>query len=57
MVRVEVDTPVNDIHLNHMIDTFNDGYMEERRGSVVVSTSARHAADRGSIPGPGTFNY
>ena len=24
----------------------------ERRGSVVVSTSAYHTADRGSIPGP-----
>ena len=27
----------------------------ERRGSVVVSTSACHAASRGSIPGPGAL--
>ena len=29
----------------------------DRRGSVVVSTSACHAASRGSIPGPGMFHY
>ena len=28
---------------------------EDRRGSVVVSTSAWHAAGRGSVPGPGTL--
>ena len=27
----------------------------ERRGSVVVSTSACHAGGRGSIPGPGAL--
>ena len=27
----------------------------ERRGSVVVSTSACHAAGRGSLPGPGAL--
>ena len=27
----------------------------ERRGSVVVSTSAWHAAGRGSLPGPATL--
>ena len=27
--------------------------MMERRGSVVVSPSACHAASRGSLPGPG----
>ena len=27
----------------------------ERRGGVVISTSACHAADRGSLPGPGTL--
>ena len=27
--------------------------MRERRGSVMVSTFACHAADPGSIPGPG----
>ena len=29
----------------------------KRRGSVVASTSACHAAGRGSIPGPGMFHY
>ena len=29
----------------------------ERRGSVVVITSACHAASRGSIPGPGMFHH
>ena len=29
--------------------------MIERRGSVVVSTSAWHEAGRGSPPGPGTL--
>ena len=32
-------------------------YLSERRGSVVVSTSACHAAVRGSIPGPVMFHY
>ena len=29
----------------------------ERRGSVMVSMSACHAADPGSIPGPGMCHY
>ena len=29
----------------------------ERRGSVMVSTSACHAADPGSFPGPGMCHY
>ena len=28
---------------------------QERCGSAVVSTSARHAGGRGSLPGPGTL--
>ena len=30
---------------------------KERRGSVMVSTFACHAADPGSIPGPGMCHY
>ena len=29
----------------------------ERRGSVMVSTFACHAADPGSLPGPGMCHY
>ena len=47
-------------HIIHIDDFPLNGHppsslIIERRGSVVVSTSACHAGGRGSIPGPGTL--
>ena len=36
---------------------YGRGSVIERRGSVMVSTFACHAADPGSIPGPGMCHY
>ena len=42
-------------HLGHSTPTIDTGPERQIRGSIVVSISARHAEDPGSIPGRGVF--
>ena len=53
----EGDIPVNSRWKDRPVKVNERNTLVERRGSVVVSTSAWHAAGRGSIPGPGMFHY
>ena len=46
---------LNSSYVNNQ--TVRNVYMWMQRGSIVVIPSACHAADRGSIPGPGKFHY
>ena len=50
-VRYDVEHKIQKLYQNAQESIC--GLSIERRGSVVVSTSAWHAAVRGSIPGPG----